>query len=273
MNFSTAILILVGLILIPGQSNAAGFDCGKAVSRTEKLVCSDPELSKLDAALAQIYDAVRTRLGMPAVRDQRKWLLMRDECKDKNCLKFLYEYRVKQLSDPHFAPRVGTGTEPPPSYFSDAPSTRSIDELIEGCFADRTCADYAAVLIPRFSKGTHIPEDDVRETLKRCSANQRAVNVCAVFQRFALENEFADTLVGATAPAGEACEAHMEKRQVAWEKKVWAYCDRKAYREIGWGTARSGVLNACESEAFKKRIRALKIIGDCVPCSKCLNLP
>ncbi len=41
------------LCLVIGQLQAASFDCGKAGTKVEKLICADAELSKLDEKLLE----------------------------------------------------------------------------------------------------------------------------------------------------------------------------------------------------------------------------
>jgi uncharacterized protein YecT (DUF1311 family) len=59
-------------------AQAASFDCAKASSRSEKQICADPQLSKLDEDLARAFQAVRGRLSADAsklfVSGQRAWL-------------------------------------------------------------------------------------------------------------------------------------------------------------------------------------------------------
>ena len=71
------VFALALLLAAPG-AEAASFDCKKATRPEEKLVCSDPELSRLDEALAKAYLAGRQKLGVAAGESvqvaQRSWL-------------------------------------------------------------------------------------------------------------------------------------------------------------------------------------------------------
>ena len=267
-------LVLFLLLISPGNSIAASFDCSKATTKVETMVCANPELSRLDESLSRAYQVVQNRYGKAAVLDQRQWLLLRDGCSTKSCLKSLYEDRIKELESPGYVARLrGTGAgRRAPSYFSETP-IRSIDDIIEGCFADKECASYAESLIPRFSEITGFYENEVRETLKHCIANQLNMNVCAFFWVFALENEFADVLSDAIKPAGKRCEMAMEKRQDTWASQTYLKCNHEAFEQIGQGTAYAGVLNSCIADMYRQRIPALRSLGTCEPCSKCLNLP
>ncbi|MFT3806322.1 MliC family protein [Arenimonas sp.] len=62
---------------------AASFDCAKATSEIEKLVCADPELAALDKRLADVYqkELDRPDTVKPAMAaSQRGWSKGRDDC-------------------------------------------------------------------------------------------------------------------------------------------------------------------------------------------------
>jgi uncharacterized protein len=89
--------ILTGLSLSATVS-AASFDCKKATTKVEKLICDNSELSKLDSELAETYkEAVRKD---PTVRaDQSQWLKQRNTCTDAKCLNAQYKERINDLDD------------------------------------------------------------------------------------------------------------------------------------------------------------------------------
>lgn len=84
------------------EAVAASFDCGKAATRTEKQICADPVLSRLDEQLDDAYRTAQHRVASrPALRDaQRKWLATRrDACEDSACLRKAYLDRIEALLD------------------------------------------------------------------------------------------------------------------------------------------------------------------------------
>lgn len=107
INMGLILLVFSLLLILPGKSIAASFDCSKATTRTEKMVCANPELSQLDESLSRAYRAVQKRFGKAAARDQRWWLLLRDECSDESCLKLRYELRIEELKSPEYAAKPG----------------------------------------------------------------------------------------------------------------------------------------------------------------------
>lgn len=57
---------------------AASFDCGRATTPVETMICSDPKLSAYDALIAARYEALLARLDAPsarALREDQRWFL------------------------------------------------------------------------------------------------------------------------------------------------------------------------------------------------------
>jgi hypothetical protein len=79
--------------------HAASFDCSALLTPIEQLICSNPELSSLDDALGAAYEGARSASGSPArnAKEQRQWLIARNDCANKECLKMLYEARIGEL--------------------------------------------------------------------------------------------------------------------------------------------------------------------------------
>lgn len=79
----------------------ASFDCNKASSRIEKLICSSPDAGDADARLAVAYSSARAKASDPAAlkADQRKWMKdERDACSDAECLVKVTEARIQKLN-------------------------------------------------------------------------------------------------------------------------------------------------------------------------------
>ena len=108
------------LLLLAGvrPAEAASFPCAKASTPTEKAICADPGLSRLDERMAAAYragleslseDGVEEGTAVAAVKaDQRAWLGERNACgADAGCLRGAMERRLAVLSfnpDPAAAP-------------------------------------------------------------------------------------------------------------------------------------------------------------------------
>ncbi len=96
-------IVVFSMVVLPQLVRAAGFDCNKASTRVEKLICSDDNLSGLDEDLAtgykQILNASTPEEKKLIVADQRKWLKeVRDRCEDSSCLSNAYYERQKAIS-------------------------------------------------------------------------------------------------------------------------------------------------------------------------------
>jgi uncharacterized protein len=91
------------LILLPLTAWSAGFDCQKARSATEKTICADAELSRLDSQLAQTYhDALQANDKNGKNRlllEQKNWLTyVRNSCLGAACLREAYQSRIQLLT-------------------------------------------------------------------------------------------------------------------------------------------------------------------------------
>lgn len=65
-----------------GAAAAASFDCGKAATPAEQVICGDGTLSRLDGRLAEVYTGLSGQLAGAArqrlISEQRAWLAERD---------------------------------------------------------------------------------------------------------------------------------------------------------------------------------------------------
>jgi uncharacterized protein len=95
------VVCLFGLLAASAAVEAASFDCAKAASATEKLICNSPRVSDLDEYLGRYYGAARAELGRGGaclVPNQREWLRkVRNACKDSACLERVYLHRLAEL--------------------------------------------------------------------------------------------------------------------------------------------------------------------------------
>ncbi|WP_156184291.1 lysozyme inhibitor LprI family protein [Cellvibrio sp. pealriver] len=93
-------LILIFLCVWIVNASAASFDCAKASSKTEKLICADAELSSLDEKLAQTYKLARENSTDKETlkRQQIEWIKGNiKNCTEVACLKSHYKRRISEL--------------------------------------------------------------------------------------------------------------------------------------------------------------------------------
>jgi uncharacterized protein len=80
----------------------ASFDCQKAASKTEKMICSSPQTAKLDVALSNAYR--KTLAASDNQNDvkseQMAWLsTVRNRCESTDCLDSAYAARIKAIEE------------------------------------------------------------------------------------------------------------------------------------------------------------------------------
>lgn len=81
--------LAVGMLFIAGTANAAGFDCAKAYSKVEKLICDTPSLSKADDELYVDYLQAKLVTGDSAEFKKivsQNWKLREKNCDTEQCL-------------------------------------------------------------------------------------------------------------------------------------------------------------------------------------------
>lgn len=118
-NFKTILMTSVLTTLAAGNVYAAeeikpSFDCAKAKTRVEKLICSDAELAKLDREMSSEYRTLVSdktldgELKEILKNNQKKWLDSREKtpCLEKEdvseqqkCIKNAYRIRIKEIND------------------------------------------------------------------------------------------------------------------------------------------------------------------------------
>lgn len=120
-----AILILVWFASVI-VAHAASFDCTKAQTQVERLICTTPRLSALDAALGAAYQGALQRADDAKKRrllaEQRQWLKsVRNVCTDEACILQAYTSRARVLGA-DIEPRGEQPSSPPVGL---APTTGS----------------------------------------------------------------------------------------------------------------------------------------------------
>lgn len=99
-------VIAIAFLFVPFASQGASFDCSKATTNVEELICQDTAasrtVSELDSVMSDVYAAKLTDAPDPGAlkREQRRWLNnVRNKCLDVSCLETAYTQRIEQLTD------------------------------------------------------------------------------------------------------------------------------------------------------------------------------
>lgn len=85
-----------GRVVAEGPS----FDCNRATSAVERMICSSRELSSLDRELdgkVRQVTGVCYDLKPSVTRDQRRWIHSRDQCQSEQCVAASYKARLAQI--------------------------------------------------------------------------------------------------------------------------------------------------------------------------------
>ena len=96
-------MICAVLLAAATGAQAASFDCTKAATRIEKMICADISLSRLDDAMAQTYSSMRAaqdgNAGASAwlKKTQREWLKQRNACDSPTCVREAYLSRIEDV--------------------------------------------------------------------------------------------------------------------------------------------------------------------------------
>lgn len=92
--------VALAWIALITTAQAASFDCAKASTPQEKLICFDYRLSDLDSQLAWSYsDALKQSKDTSALKQyQKDWVAAREKCTDVNCIMHAYVGRIEALS-------------------------------------------------------------------------------------------------------------------------------------------------------------------------------
>ena len=100
IKFKIIVLFVFFLLTLNASTNKfnPSFNCDKATSKVEKLICENKQLSNLDNNLSKIYNSFYY-ITKHIKKDQRKWIKKRDKCKNIKCIKTNYEIRIKNLNE------------------------------------------------------------------------------------------------------------------------------------------------------------------------------
>ncbi|CAJ8041114.1 lipoprotein [Burkholderia pseudomallei] len=104
-----ALLLAVSSVAFAGSP---AFNCAKASSKVEKMICGDSALSDADSVNADLYKEVLQVADNPnqVKQDQRQWLKARNACQTADCLANAYNNRYNQLEHER---RIATGAVNP----------------------------------------------------------------------------------------------------------------------------------------------------------------
>src|SRR5574340_643301 len=116
-------LAFLAVLLFAGASavNAAGYDCKKAKSKIEHLICSDPKLSALDEELSAVYKEASGLVSDPSgmKKAQLDWIRQKRGASDNpGDLEAAYLARSEEIRlDPRVKKKLFARSVPPAFIF------------------------------------------------------------------------------------------------------------------------------------------------------------
>jgi uncharacterized protein len=86
-------------------ADGPAFNCAKASSKVEKMICADPALSSADSENADLYREVlqASENTNQVKQEQRQWLKARNVCQTVDCIGDAYNTRYNQLQHERLA--------------------------------------------------------------------------------------------------------------------------------------------------------------------------
>lgn len=114
MSHMKTVTVAALLLAVSTAALADGpaFNCAKASSKVEKMICGDSALSDADSVNADLYKEVLRTSDNPnqVKQEQRQWLKVRNACQTADCLADAYNSRYNQLDHER---RVASGAVNP----------------------------------------------------------------------------------------------------------------------------------------------------------------
>lgn len=158
---NTILLLTASFSITSNTAPAASFNCNKAATKVEKMICDDSELSKLDDKMGSLYRQAIQNNKSPGhlMTQQIAWLKNRDKCITTECLKQNYKARNKTLSTSFHqdtSEDTGTPVAAPACAKKDAPEqctwTADRHESYEQKIINRTVATFEKRILPHLDK-------------------------------------------------------------------------------------------------------------------------
>ncbi len=145
--------LILATLFCTSTSYAAGFDCSKAKSATEKTICSTTSLSDLDEILVLSFNkAVASSADVKALKTaQQAWLKTRETCSSTvDCITQAYTSRISELINlvaKNSKPLTATNSNPtsvqstPNTSTTPAPTSTPTGKTLTGTIVGYECGD------------------------------------------------------------------------------------------------------------------------------------
>lgn len=285
---------VIALMLFPlsGMTWAAGFDCAKASTPVEKMICNNPEIDALDDKLNALYrEAVKTGDAEKVKQEQRAWLRARNTSQTPQELIARYQERIPVLTpapvvqEPVKAPEpITTVAAAPAKPVLSAQNRLAYTEYagtllnLEMC-GSRNLLDVKNPVVEKFAKDTlkgamsKMEGPFQEEWVKRADASLRdmvtllkeeeVVETCKELNKEIVDpNDYADQVADYLATV-KVCEAQMTHDEMAYlNKRRIKFIDE--VKEMYGNTYNANDLNNAYLEYVEKYTESVfDLAGEC----------
>lgn len=172
-------IIFLGVLFVFGAS----FDCTKATSKVEKMICTDPELSALDENLSKTFkEAMNATDDKNQLKEnQYYWLKYdRNTCTSRQCLNSLHNLRIAHLNRAWLNKNMESSASTIfklIEYFDC--NTTSTQEFKDLCIAMQTNPKTVELIQPLIT-GNSIHESQFQKYLSRLSPEEKNALIYSV---------------------------------------------------------------------------------------------
>jgi uncharacterized protein len=137
-------LFVVLPLCLPGNVQAASFDCAKASTKVEKIICDNPEISMLDDELSASYKtALQDDKQADSIKHaQKQWMKERNGCADADCVQRAYEARLQGIASPTATSTPLSMTKTKSLAIPDKPGLFKLDQSMN----DKVCGTLGQII-------------------------------------------------------------------------------------------------------------------------------
>jgi uncharacterized protein len=92
--------VVIAWFTLGANAQAASFDCGKAGTKVEHIICANSEISKMDEILSRRYTELVQwpAKTQSAKQEQTNWLRQRNACHNQECVRRAYRVRLSSMN-------------------------------------------------------------------------------------------------------------------------------------------------------------------------------
>ena len=224
-------------------ANAVGFNCkNPELSATEKIICTNEDLSNLDDELNNTFKALLSESSEQErkniLKEQHQWITeTREKCiKEKNieqqtsCLLEAYRSRNADLN----------------SDYTEARSDNMLNKEL-----------------PELSNRSGISAKEIKETLSACDSSQLNMNRCSGLFSLHIEIAMESALDEKLKSLPASCRDQLKAAQAKWKAELNDSCYESANESSGGGSMTATLANMCIESSMKTRVAQLRSIKSC----------